>query len=428
MITTITGFNGKKNQSTYATALLASMCSLNKGTRTLVLQLVNKDMESVEYFLTGVEKSTVFVEEGLTFMNEGIDGLMRVADNLKLNKEDFDQMCLSLRKENRLDIAEMSKSNVFVSNLVPRIDNVNQILKNAQEVYDDIFVLLPSESEEAIKEINELEVVDRCIYCIKQGYYAKGSIYGEAPILLVLDYDENSKFTIKALRSSMKLGKNIITRKINYNVGAKDAAYMNELLGYMLANRDIEEEDVNYNWSRDIIKVLADVLGVHEHYVETEYNFEKNIIFEKNLKHKKSVKDHEKNATQSATDYEEVQVPENLSEKIVKKTQEKMVNESYEIQNIMQEAQEDLDGTDVVVEVQEDLNDADVVVEVQEDLNGTDNIDEVQAVTEETEEELFDEEMSEPEEIETSDSIQTKQTKKKDRKGKRQGKKEVQRG
>lgn len=320
MITTITGFNGKKNQSTYATAVLSAMCSLNKGTKTLVLQLVNKDVESIEYFLTGVEKATVFVEEGLTFTNEGIDGLMRIADNLKLNKEDFDQMCLSLRKENRLDIAEISKSNVFVSNIIPRLDNVNQILKNASEVYDDIFVLLPSNDEEVIKAVNELDIVDRSIYCVKQGYYQKGNIYGNAPLLLVMDYDENSRFTLKILRSSMRLGKNIITRKVNYNIGAKDAAYSNELLGYILSNRDIDEEDLNFIWKKDIVKVLSDILGVNEHYIETDYTFEKALIYAKDLKERqqKSVTDHKVDGNSSTPVEQEAAVVREEADDIVK--------------------------------------------------------------------------------------------------------------
>jgi len=334
MITTITGFNGKKNQSTYATAILSAMCSLNKGTKTLVLQLVNKDTESIEYFLTGVEKATVFVEEGLTFTNEGIDGLMRVADNLKLNREDFDQMCLSLRKENRLDIAEMSKSSVFVSNLIPRLDNVTQILKNAQDVYDDIFVLLPSDNEEVIKAVNELEVIDRCVYCIKQGYYQKGNIYGYSPILLVMDYDENSRFTLKALRSSMKLGRNVITRKINYNVGAKDAAYTNELLGYMLSNRDIEEEDVNYIWYKDVTKLLSDVLGVSEHYVETDYTFEKTLIFAKDIKKKQSVTDHKKEKEENLSVIEEDQKNSKAENEGVFQTEETTGDELVEEENL----------------------------------------------------------------------------------------------
>lgn len=419
MITTITGFNGKKNQSTYATALLASMCSLNKGTKTLVLQLTNKDAESVEYFLTGVEKSTVFVKEGLTFMNEGIDGLMRVADNLKLNREDFDQMCLSLRKENRLDIAEVSKSNVFVSNLVARIDNVNQILKNAQEVYDDIFVLLPSDSEEVIKTVNELEVVDRSVYCIKQGYYTKGNIYGEAPILVVMDFDEESKFTIKALRSSMKLGKNVITRKINYNVGAKDAAYMNELLGYMLSNRDIEEEDSNFIWHKDILKVLADILGVNERYLETDYSFEKKLLYGKNLKEKWSVTDHEKRNSKKDTP-----ITSNVKEEPVKSyefpqlgmTNEEAESESKEIQ----EAQEAIE--EMVIEEAESVLEEAVEEILKEEASEEETI----------EEEILEESLEESQTEETEDETEEEQEqkaperklfgKKKDRKKKRQEK------
>jgi len=275
LIITFTGYGNQKNNSTYATALVSAMCSLTKGTKTLVLQICEKDEESVEYLLTGVDDAAVFVDKGLTFTNEGVDGLLRQSDAVKLSKEDFDQMCLSLRQENRLDIAEMTKSTSFVQNLPQRISNVKQILRNAMEVYDNIFVLLPYSSEEVIKEINELEIVDRCVYCLKQEEKNKAFIYGAHPIILALDFDEDSMFTLRHIRRTLHLGKNVSVRKINYNTKAKDAACTCQLLGFLALNRDLKEEDINYRWSKDIRELLAELLDVSERQMEVDYEWEK---------------------------------------------------------------------------------------------------------------------------------------------------------
>lgn len=275
MIITFTGFMNETNKSNRAIALASAMCSLTKGTKTLVLQLCEKDVEPVEHILTGVQDVKAFVDKGLTFTNEGIDGLLRVVDTMKLNKEDFDQMCLSLRKENRLDIAEMTKNSMFVNSIPSKLDSIKQILRNATEVYDDIFVLLPSKNEEVIKEINELEIVDRCVYCMNQGTIEKGNVYGYNPVVLLMDYDEDSMYTLRHLRSAMKLGKHVVTRKIRYSTKAKDAALSGQLLGFIAQNRDLDQDDTNYYWLKDVKEMLADLLGVPEGHLEPDYAFEK---------------------------------------------------------------------------------------------------------------------------------------------------------
>lgn len=275
MIITFTGFQNRKNKSSYATALVSTLCSLTKGTKTLVLQLGEKDVESVEYFLTGAEEVKAFVDKGLTFTNEGIDGLIRTADSIKLKKEDFDQMCLSLRKDNRLDIAEMAKNTTFVSTLNQRLDSIKQILRNASEVYDDIFVLLPYTNEEVVKELNELEIVGKSVYCVKQGPIKPGNIYGSNPVVLVMDYDEDSVYTVKHMKNALKLGKNAVIKKINYNTKAKDAARSNQLLGFVAQNRDLDKEDINYRWLKDLRELLSVLLDTGEADLEVNYEWEK---------------------------------------------------------------------------------------------------------------------------------------------------------
>lgn len=292
MITTITGYNGKKNKSTFVTAALSGMCSMTKGTKTLVIQLIDKDLESVEYILSGVEDTKVIFNKGLTFTNEGIDGLIRTADSaIRISQEDFDQMSLALRKENRLDVAEMTKSNNFTMSLRQRVDNIKAILRNANDVYDDVFVLLPSNAPDIVEEINEQEIVDRSIYCMTQGHFGEAKICGKHPIMLVTEFDEDSKYTLYNLRKTLKLNSSVGTKKLSYNVGASDAAKSSELLRFIANNRDLGPEDTNYQWYKDLKDLIADILGVNVNYMETDYTWENSLPFEKELNEEPLVKE-----------------------------------------------------------------------------------------------------------------------------------------
>ena len=51
MITVIQGYNEKKNKAPMTAAVLAGMMAMEHGSRTLLLQLVDNDVESAEKLL-----------------------------------------------------------------------------------------------------------------------------------------------------------------------------------------------------------------------------------------------------------------------------------------------------------------------------------------------------------------------------------------
>lgn len=116
MIVTFQGYNGKKNGVVSTITAVAAMAAMTKSAKTLVLQLIDKDIDTVEAMMVNLNSRTTFKTDELEFSDDGIDALLRTVDASKLMKADFDSMCTPvLRMENMLDIATVTKSNaVFI--------------------------------------------------------------------------------------------------------------------------------------------------------------------------------------------------------------------------------------------------------------------------------------------------------------------------
>ena len=275
MVITVTGNNRKKNKCVFATAALAGMNALTKGEKNIVIQLINPDLDSVESMMVGTAKSKTIIDEGVTFNNEGIDTLLRLVETNKVTKEEFDQMCLALRGDNRLDIAEMTKNVNFINMLSGKMEEIKLLIRYAQGVYDNIFLILPARKPDIVRQINELPIVDRCIYCIRQGYTQHSEFYGGSKaMLLITDFDFASQFTVQNIRNLYNVGKKIDICMIPYNINAKDAANMNKLYRFIAENRDVSALDINAEWVREVKHTLAVALKT-ENSEEIDYEWEK---------------------------------------------------------------------------------------------------------------------------------------------------------
>lgn len=288
MIITVQGNYGKKNKSVLATALIGGMAAVTNGSRTLILQLIDKDMDSVESMFTGLSKdsNTFGKNDGTTsFANEGIDALLRAADNTKLTADDFKQYCTSFnKKDHGLDVTQMTEINNFREVCKTKIESVKKICKNAKDYYENILILMPTGDEELSRAINgdgeEQEgFADMSIYCLKQGHVKTEHYFGRKVIFLVTDYDSASKFSLKSMRKNY-CQKNDSIYKIERNVGCNDAYLSGKLLEFILTNRDAKEYDTNYQWAEDVKAVVRQIENISAKEEVVNYEWEKILIEE----------------------------------------------------------------------------------------------------------------------------------------------------
>lgn len=280
MVITVQGYNGKKNKSLEAAAVIAGMNAMKRNSKTLVVQLINNDMYTAEYILGGFKQETSLISDGQrTLTEDGIDALLRDVDAKKLMKDDFDNNCTQiLTAENLLDVTAISGSDTFTHILLDRLEALKNLIDNASDVYDTIILLLPSNNEEIIKTINEMayednaednenkenankkRVVDKSIYCIKQGFMKNAAVYGENICYLCMDFESDSIFTYKELkRVFVKKRERLYT--IAHNVAANDAVMRGNLANYIRKNRELTELDGTYEWIYNVCALLSWIAG-----------------------------------------------------------------------------------------------------------------------------------------------------------------------
>lgn len=260
MVVTVQGYNKKNNKAIQTAATLAGMNAITTGNKTLVLQLIDNDIDTVENELYKVEH-VIFGGEPESFEDKGIDSIIRVIESSKINKDDFSQICTPLlRAENRLDICAPTKNSRFHEKILSNMSLIEDTLDNAMEVYQDIFIVCPTRKPEVVKAVNELPVVDMSIYCMKQGHKTKDTVYGRKPIYVATEFDDSSVFSLKAMKENY--GKNTEFYKIERNTNVTDAAMKGRLLYMIKKNTDNDKLDINYVWAEDVKKILNKLANI----------------------------------------------------------------------------------------------------------------------------------------------------------------------
>lgn len=254
MVITVQGYNNKNNKAIQTAASLAGMSAITTGNKTLVLQLIEDDIDNVEDELYKIEKIS-FGGEKEAFEDKGIDSIIRVIESSKINKDDFSQICTPLlRAENRLDICAPSKNTRFYEKILTNMELITDTLDNAKEVYQDIYIVCPAKHPDVIEAINNLNVVDVSIYCMKQGHRTRGKIYGKKPFFIATEFDENSVFTLKSMKETYGVKSNFY--KIERNTNVTDAAMKGRLLYLIKKNTENDKLDINYVWAEDVKTIL----------------------------------------------------------------------------------------------------------------------------------------------------------------------------
>lgn len=277
MIVTFQGYNGKKNGVVSTITAVAAMAAMTKSAKTLVLQLIDKDIDTVEAMMVNLNSRTTFKTDELEFSDDGIDALLRTVDASKLMKADFDSMCTPvLRMENMLDIATVTKSNAFSSMIEMKTEQISNLISNAKDVYENIFILCPSNNLAAVKVINELTSIDKSVYCLTQGHTNKAPVYGKDILYVVTDFETSSYFSLKSVKNMFeKSNKKQRVMKISHNTEFRDATNAGRVLGFVLKNRDLPLEDVNFMWSEDVKNIVAYLMDFNYRDYEVSSDWEK---------------------------------------------------------------------------------------------------------------------------------------------------------
>jgi len=223
------------------------LCALHAGTsairydrRTLVLQFSSR--KPVENLLTGKRKQEIeIMSESYEFNDVGIDSLLRKLRSSRLDKEQFD-LCTTtmLKRENALDVAEVSKKPDFEKEIEGRPEDIKELLEAANKVYDDIVLLANGKNLELVKILNELS--DISVICISQGEKEDIPEPGKDWHIVITDFDNASSYDINRMKKIYGVKRIDI---LPYNTGFKDACHSKDILQYVLVNSKNGKTDDN---------------------------------------------------------------------------------------------------------------------------------------------------------------------------------------
>ncbi len=263
MITTVQGMNHKNNKAVQTVSALAGMDSLINGNKVLIIQLINPDIDTADNILNKNTEIT-YGNSKNTFAETGIDSLLRICSSTVLGVNEFEQYCTPIRKTKfALDVCEISKNDEFTKTVANRLDDIKEILESASEVYQNVYILVDSKDDLLIKEINELDIVNRSIYCLRQGHMNKGNVYGNNIFYVVTDYHDDSEFSMKAMKNAYVTKKEPIY-PLSFNIRVTDASMKGRLIYFILHNTNTDKTDVNYEWNKDIKEILVGLEKMRE--------------------------------------------------------------------------------------------------------------------------------------------------------------------
>lgn len=241
MVTIVRGTDKNNNKAAHATAILAGLSSVRKSRKALILQFYQAT--PIEDLLIGKKRGETEIREiGFMFEDNGIDALFRRVETQRLMKEHFDACCTPiLNAENLLDIATFSKKENFEDELLSREEDIEALIEQAKEIYDDIYIYANSKNHKLLNILNKY--CDLGIICIRQGLQEEIHDFTEKYFYLITSYDNNSIYNIRYMKNMYKT-KAILT--LPYSVGFKDAYNMGTLMQFLGKNEKIGKDDDNY--------------------------------------------------------------------------------------------------------------------------------------------------------------------------------------
>lgn len=263
MIITVQGMNHKNNKAVQTVSTLAGMDSLINGNKTLIVQLINPDIDTADNTLNKNTDIAYGIAKN-SFAETGIDSLLRICAGTVLGTTEFEQFCTPMRRTKfALDVAEISKNVEFTKTLANRIEDIKEILTAAAEVYQNVYVLVDSKDDDLLKIVNEMDIVNRSVYCLRQGHMTKGDVYGKNILYVVTDFHGDSEFSMKSMKNAY-VSKREPIYPLTFNIRATDAAMKGRLLYFLLRNTEVGKTDVNFTWFKDVQNILSGIGKMRE--------------------------------------------------------------------------------------------------------------------------------------------------------------------
>lgn len=283
MIIAFRGTSRGKNNAPQALALCAGISATMFKQKTIVIQLTPTC--PIEDYLIGKQLAALEITaESYSFDDSGIDSLFRRRNISKFEGEHFDNAVVPLVTAERLfDVLKISKkpASEFDTDIINNPDTVKKIIKDAADIYDNVFVYVNGKSEEIIK-ITEA-IVDKTVICLHQGKKENIIRQESATEFLISPYNNQSTFSRKVIAKMYNIPlKN--THEMPYNVVFHDYYTSGNALQFVLHNSKCSEDDVNYeimNSMREFVEILLDrKVADDEEFInfdnkKIEYNFDK---------------------------------------------------------------------------------------------------------------------------------------------------------
>lgn len=288
MIITVQGYNNKKNKANFVATALSAFLAMGTNRKVLAVNLMNSDTNTIERLATGIGNNQLALNDMESRLaEEGIDQLLREADVQKLMKADFDRYVTPvLRAENKFDIATVTKNDTFEAQLMDKQSALVRMLIDAKAVYEDVVLLLPHDNKEVSDMVHSLTekvqkknedgetekpLVDYSIYCICQGFPKAYDVSGKNIIYLITNYEDTSMYKFSDIQrkyvgamagvTNVINNNNISCMKLSYSVGANDATYAGSVARFVKNNRELNKDDINYNWTLDMRNLCAKLTG-----------------------------------------------------------------------------------------------------------------------------------------------------------------------
>ncbi len=253
MIVTVRDLENNLYDAAAITALIAGVCSIAKSKKTLVLQFTNAvpEQASVLNILSGRDIRENSIRDLYNFQDDGLDAILLRAETADLSKEHYnDTVTKLLTKENMFDVFRPTAKSSLLDMTKPEL--LKAVITHARDIYEYIFLMLPSDSRQLLKMAKE--IADENIVIVPQGKYA-GEVKTDSTVsLIVKEYEPDSKFDLSGMRKRYKVRK---LYTVPHNVGFKDAVITENLLDFILTNRKTIRDDDNYMLTASISDLLS---------------------------------------------------------------------------------------------------------------------------------------------------------------------------
>ncbi len=275
MVILFKGSDVSRNFAPQALALSAGLSAIKHLKKTLILQVTTR--YPVETYVVGKKLKDQSLEDNSYFFEDtGMDSLTRRAGVTTFNASHFSNAVLPVvSSDNLFDILKVSKKleSDIEREIVENPSLVGTIIRSAEKLYDNIFVLADGKKGKVIEAI--LPYIDKTVTCIPQGQKedisapsSKDSAY------LLTSFDYKSTFSSHVMQKTYDAKRMYV---MPYNVDFKDSYTNENMLSFILSNTSPDRSDYSYHLIKEMDR-LTRYLIEDEEFEEEDLHFTKKTL------------------------------------------------------------------------------------------------------------------------------------------------------